>query len=194
MPSPSLQTFVLIIRLYLPGVSLDTPALAVPGHIEVLASAGVAEHRAATGVVPAGGVGPHTLGVQPGSLALSGDGDGGAEEAGDVLHRSQPQAGVRAAGASVRGHTCPPLGGHGGRLAEVHHWARSRYPKRVADAPNSVQVAVEEPLHAPAHGVELLVADPAVVATMPGVQTQVVPTALRSRASAGYQQGFRYIL
>ena len=192
MPSPSLQTFVLIIRLYLPGVSLDTPALAVPGHIEVLASAGVAEHRAATGVVPAGGVGPHTLGVQPGSLALSGDGDGGAEEAGDVLHRSQPQAGVRAAGASVQGHTRPPLGGHGGRLAEVHNWAT--VPEQGADAPHSVRVAVEEPLHVPAHGVQLLVADPAVVATMPGVQTQVVPTALRSRPSAGYQQGFRYIL
>ena len=46
---------------------MDTPALAAVGHIEVLASAGVAEHRAAAGVVPAGGVGPHTLGVQPGS-------------------------------------------------------------------------------------------------------------------------------
>ena len=129
---------------------------------------------------------------EPGSLALSGDGDGGAEEAGDVLHRSQPQAGVRAAGASVQGHARPPLGGHGGRLAEVHHWAP--VPEQVADAPHSVRVAVEEPLHVPAHGVQLLVADPAVVATMPGVQTQVVPTALRSRASAGYQQGFRYIL
>ena len=56
-----------IIRFYLPDVSFDTPALAVPRHIEVLASAGVAEHRAAAGVVPAGGVGPHTLGVEPGS-------------------------------------------------------------------------------------------------------------------------------
>ena len=46
---------------------MDTPALAAVGHIQVLASAGVAEHRAAAGVVPAGGVGPHTLGVEPGS-------------------------------------------------------------------------------------------------------------------------------
>ena len=173
-----------IIRFYLPGVSLDTPALAAVGHIEVLASAGVAEHRAAAGVVPAGGVGPHTLGVQPGSLALGGDGDGGAEEAGDVLHRTQPQAGVRAAGASIQGHARPPLGGHGGRLAEVHHWAT--VPEQGANAPHSVRVAVEEPLHVPGHGMQLLVADPAVVATMPGVQTQVVPAALRSRASAGY--------
>ena len=81
---------------------------------------------------------------EPGSLALSGDGDGGAEEAGDVLHRSQPQAGVRAAGDSIQGHARPPLGGHGGRLAEVHHWAT--VPEQGADAPHSVRVTVEEPL------------------------------------------------
>ena len=81
--------------------SIDNPVDLASRYPEMAAIGLMSEHLAPAGEVSGGGEGAQTVGLEPGNLSRGRDGDGGAEEGGEVRHRGHLQEGVITPGTII---------------------------------------------------------------------------------------------
>ena len=81
--------------------SIDNPVDLASRDPKMEAIGLMSEHLAPAGEVSGGVEGAKTSGLEPGSLICGRDGDGGAEEGGEVRHRGHLQEGVITPGTTI---------------------------------------------------------------------------------------------